>query len=185
MIKLKTLLEGHKNDFGCVMLYFKFPQMATLHKIISPDDIYTDPVDDSFGLEDKPHTTLLFGLHGTVTTENVKAVIDKYEYGPCIAYNPSLFSSKKYDVLKFDVKGDNLAESNADLKEFPFTSDFPDYHPHMTIAYLKPGTGEKYAKHMKTLKFELVPSYAVYSKINGDKDILKIKVKPIESPILK
>jgi hypothetical protein len=35
------------------------------------------------------------------------------------------------------------------LKKFPFTSDYPDYHPHITLAFVKPGKGKKYE-----LKFE-------------------------------
>jgi hypothetical protein len=79
-------------------------------------------------------------------------------------------------VLKFDIKGDNIHETNKDLQQYPFTSNFPDYHPHMTIAYLKPGTGKRYAKMLKEFEYDLIPQYVVYSKPNGDKDKIKIKV---------
>ncbi len=68
------------------------------------------------------------------------------------------------DVLKFDIKGENLHETNTDLQQYPFTSNFPDYHPHMTIAYLKPGSGKRYAKMLKGQEFDLIPQHAVYSK---------------------
>jgi hypothetical protein len=79
--------------------------------------------------------------------------------------------------LKFDIKGDNLHETNADLQQYPFTSNFPDYHPHMTIAYLKPGTGKRYVKMLKGIEYDLLPQYAIYSKPDGEKDKIKIKVK--------
>jgi 2'-5' RNA ligase len=146
MIKLVDLLQeatGRKFEYGCVMLYFTFHEINKIHDAIDPNHIYTEEEDRSYGLEDEPHTTLLFGLHPEVTTEDVKKVLDNYTYSTCKVHNASLFENPKYDVLKFDVKGDNLHETNKDLKQYPFTSDFPNYHPHLTIGYLKPGTGKK------------------------------------------
>ena len=64
-----------------------------------------------------------------------------------------------------------------DKPHCPYTSNFPDYHPHMTIGYLKPGTGKKYTEKLKNQEYELTPIYAVYSKPNGEKEKLKIKIK--------
>lgn len=178
MIKLLDLLKEEKQtyDYGCAMLYFSFPEMNKIHDAINPDDVYTQEGDRSFGYENEPHCTLLYGLHGDVTTENVEKVLGKYTYYTCKAHNASLFENPDYDVLKFDIKGDNLHETNKDLQQYPFTSNFPDYHPHMTIAYLKPGTGKRYAKMLNEFEYDLVPQYAVYSKPNGDKDKISIKV---------
>lgn len=179
MQKLAGIILEDKQtfSFGCAMLYFDLPEMEDIHKIISPDDIYTQEGDRSYGLEDEPHCTLLYGLHEEVTTENIKEILDKYTYSTIIAHNASLFENPDYDVLKFDIKGDNLHETNEDLKEFPHTSDYPDYHPHMTIAYLKPGTGKTYVEELKDKEFQLLPQYAVYSKSNGDQDKIKINIK--------
>ena len=182
MIKLVDLLNEEKetHSYGCVMLYFDFPQMNKIHDAINPDDVYNEDGSDSsyspFGLEDEPHCTLLYGLHDGVTTEEIKDVLDKYTYSTVKAYNASLFENPNYDVLKFDIKGDNMNETNADLKKYPFTSDYPDYHPHMTVAYLKTGTGKRYVKMLKDVEFDLAPQYAVYSKPNGDKDKIAVKV---------
>jgi hypothetical protein len=65
-IKLIDLLKEGSNqtyDYGCVMLYFDFPLMDKIHNVIDPKDIYYEEGDRSFGLEDEPHTTLLYGLH--------------------------------------------------------------------------------------------------------------------------
>ncbi len=170
------ITEGDQTyDYGCAMLYFVFPQISKIHKLINKDDIFTKEGDRSFGLEDEPHCTLLYGLHSEVSTNDVKKVLDKYKFAPLKAYNVSKFDNPEYDVLKFDIKGDNLYKVNTDLKQFPFTSDFPDYHPHMTIGYLKKGKGNKYIKMFKGLEYELLPQYAVYSNPNGDKDNIKIK----------
>ena len=179
MQKLAGIITEEKQtyDFGCAMLYFNFPQMNKIHDVIDSKDVYTQEGDRSFGLEEEPHCTLLYGLHEGVSTGDVKNVLDKYTYSTVKAYNASLFENQDYDVLKFDVKGDNLHETNTDLKQHPFTSDYPDYHPHMTIAYLKPGTGKRYVKMLKEYEYELIPQHAIYSKPDGDKDKIKIKVK--------
>lgn len=167
----KILKEETKEkfDYGCVMLYYDFPEMENIHNIIEPNDIYHQEGDRSFGLEDEPHTTLLFGLHDDVTDEDVSKVLNKYKYSTCKLHNPSLFENPDYDVLKFDVKGDNLHKTNVDLRRYPHTNSFPDYHPHTTIGYLKPGMGRKYVNKLKGMNYSLSPQYAVYSKPNGDK----------------
>lgn len=179
MIKLADLLKEEKQtyDYGCAMLYFNFPEMEKIHTLIDPVDIYTEEGDRSYGLEDEPHTTLLYGLHEGVSDQDIKNVLGKFEFGPCIIQNASTFNNEKYDVLKFDVKGDNLHEANEELKKYPYTSNFPDYHPHMTIAYLKPGTAKKYVDELKGQEFELTPTHAIYSKPDRDQIKLAIKVK--------
>jgi 2'-5' RNA ligase len=178
-IKLIDLLkeEKQKFDFGCAMLYFNFPEINKIQDAINPKDVYTEEGDRSFGFEDEPHTTLLFGLHEEVSNEDVINVLDKFEFGTCKLFNASIFDNPQYDVFKFDVKGPNLHEANAELTKYPHTTNFPDYHPHTTIAYLKPGTGKRYVEMLKGQEFELTPTHAVYSKPNGDKIELPIKIK--------
>jgi GNAT superfamily N-acetyltransferase len=50
----------------------------------------------------------------------------------------------KPDVLKVTVVGWKLHDLNRKLKAVEHTDTFPEYRPHMTVAYLKPGTGHKY-----------------------------------------
>jgi hypothetical protein len=172
-IKLMDILtEDHKHDFGCVMLNFNFPEINKIHDMIDPNDIYEDPSDSSFGLETEPHVTILYGLHDKVSDNDVKFTLKKFQFGPCRLDNPSIFKNPDYDVLKYNVTyatrgGAFLHKANKALKEFPHTSNFPDYHPHMTIAYLKKGTGKKYADNLKNNNFTLTPKYAKYSKPNG------------------
>lgn len=178
MKKLIDVLKeatGQKFEYGCVMLYFTFPEMNKIHEMIDPEDIYYEEGDRSFGLEDEPHTTLLFGLHEGVTSEDVSGILDNFKFGTCRVSDASLFQNPQYDVLKFDVSGTNLHNANRELKKFPHTSNFPDYHPHLTVGYLKPGRGKKYVKKLNGLTFQLTPEYAVYSKPNGGQDKLEIK----------
>lgn len=171
------LLEDNDTyEFGCVMLYFDFPEIKQIHEMIKQDDVFTDEGDRSFGLEDEPHTTLLYGLHREVTDQDIKDVLTNFTFGYCKVFNASLFENKDYDVLKFDVEGQALHSANRLLKEFPHTSTFPTYHPHMTIGYLKSGEGEKYVEKFKGLQFKLLPQYAIYSKPNGEQIRIEINI---------
>ncbi len=177
----KLLLENHKHEYGCVMLYFDFPEMEEIHKLISKEDIYEDEEDPSYGLETYPHCTLLFGLHEEVTTPEVEEVLKNYTFSPLKLYNPSFFEKEDlYDVLKFDVQGDNLSKINKELKNFPYTNDYPNYHPHCTIAYVKPGLGQKYVDLLnknKLNEYELTPEYVMYSKSDGTQEEIKINIE--------
>lgn len=180
MISIRKLLleDKGKHTYGCVMLYFKFPQLKKIQSEIDEEDIYKgeDGSERTFGLETDPHITLLYGLHEGVSILEVKSVLNQLTFSTCTVHNASLFTDPEYDVLKFDVSGQNLKEANKALKEFPFTSDFDVYHPHLTIGYLKPGTGKKYTKMLSGFKFNLTPVYAVYSMTDGTKNKIKIKV---------
>lgn len=180
MIKLLDLLNENstsKYEYGCVMLEFNFLQFKNIQSNIE-EDIYIEKGDKTYGLEDEAHITLLYGLHKEVTLEQVKSKLDYYKFGPegILLNNISCFNSKKYDVLKFDAKGEILHEMNEDLRSFPYTSDFPEYHPHLTIGYLKPGKGKIYTQGFKGLKFEIFPKNIIYSQVDGTKNKIKIEI---------
>lgn len=157
-------------DYGCAMVYFDFPKMPQIHETIDESDIYTDESDRSYGLEDEPHTTLLYGLHSNeIPDENVMSICKSKNFGPLTLSNASLFENEKYDVLKFDVSNPVLNEMNAELSKLPHTTNFPDYHPHATIAYLKPGAGKKYVEKLAGETYEVHPNKIVYSKPDGSR----------------
>ena len=157
--------KDKKYPYGCAMLYFDFPQMKILHEKIESDDIYDA---EGHGLETEPHVTLLYGLHDSVEDKDVldasKGRIESIQL-----HNASLFTNDKFDVLKLDANGQFLHDMNKKLTELPHTSDYPDYHPHCTIAYLKPGKGEKYTKMFNDRLYEVFPKKIVYSKTDGSK----------------
>ena len=175
--------KQHVYDKGCVMLFFDFPEMKELQEDIDEDDLYTEPEDDSYGLEDEPHCTILYGLEPEVELKDIKGVVKQFTYSPLIAHKASLFKNDKYDVLKMDIGYVNpdeenrfLHDCNKELKTLPFESSFPNYHPHMTIAYLKSGKGDKYVKLLKDKEFEIEPENIVFSETDGTKTPISIKI---------
>lgn len=164
---------------GCAMLYFDFP-IEELHKQINEEDIYTEEGDNTYGLEDEPHITLLYGLDEDVTPDQIKEITDKIVWGDkIILRNASLFESDKYDVLKFDTRyptkgGAFMHNCNRELSKLPHKNDYPDYHPHSTIAYLKKGMGKKYVESLKGLEYEVKPNHVIYSAPDGTKTKIDI-----------
>lgn len=158
--------SNHKYEKGCLMLYLDIPtwESKILSKIDKGDLYDSEP---GFGLEDNPHTTVLFGFHDDeIDYEDViQETKEKCSEPVKIEVKgASCFEGDKYDVLKFDVDGEELHKLNGEMREnFAYSNDYPDYHPHMTIAYLKPGMGKKYASKFKPQSLILEGSEMVYS----------------------
>lgn len=167
--------SGDSYSSGCAMIYFSFPKIKEIHNMIDEDDLYIEEGDRTFGIEDEPHTTLLYGLDEGVTPQQVEEILDKFTFYTCKVHNASLFENE-YDVLKFDVNGDNLHECNEELKKLPYENSYPDYHPHLTIAYLKKGKGKKYVDMLDGKEWWLAPQHVVFSQPDGTKNKIKIKV---------
>jgi 2'-5' RNA ligase len=183
----KDLNENKKqdssHDYGCAMVYFKFTELTKIQSQIDKDDLYSEEKDNSYGLEKNPHVTLLYGLHSDEIDDNeIMDSINTEKFTDLILYNVSSFKNEKFEVLKFDIRypfrgGAFLTNANNNLKQFPYTNDFPDYHPHSTIAYLKPGTVDKYIELFKDQEFTVTPLEIVYSKADGTEIKKKIKIK--------
>ena len=55
------------------------------------------------------------------------------------------------------------------MSTLPHETDFPNYHPHATIGYLKPGQADKYIEMMKGMEYNVQPQHIVYSMPDGSK----------------
>ena len=113
-----------------------------------PDSIVHSEKDadgkEQYGREDEPHITSLYGLHGS--GDDPAAVAGAVEnHGPVKARvgKLSVFSNPDapYDVLKAEIHSPALHGLNGRLRGLEHSSDFPDYKPHLTLAYLKKGAG--------------------------------------------
>lgn len=176
LIKLLTEKKGDSYEYGCVSLRVDFPVMKKIHAAIDPEDLYEETGDRTYGIEDETHVTLLYGIHDGVPVADVKAIIDEFTFSKIKAYNISVFEKEEYDVLKFDVKSPELNRVNKALTELPHTNDYPDYHPHISIAYLQPGAGKKYIKALKKLEINIKPTYVEYSDASGRESKIPIKL---------
>ena len=162
-------------EYGCAMIGITYPGLESIHECIEAEDIFTKEGEEGYGLEKDPHVTLLYGLHSDeIHDDVVKEICTSHKYENIVLECVSAFNNEEFDVLKFDVKGDSLHECNEKLSKLPHTTNYPDYHPHATIAYLKPGTAEKYVKQLAGISHKVSPAEILYSKPSGDKVNWKI-----------
>lgn len=136
MLNFKLFLETDKpHRFSCVMAVIDNPEkILDFNKQIAEKDVYQEE-----GREDKPHITVLYGLH-TTNPNDIKKIIKDFGTIKATLGKISKFDNKpEYDVLKIDVKSPELHALNKALKKLPFTSDYPKYEPHATLAYVKKG----------------------------------------------
>lgn len=96
------------------------------------------------GREDEPHVTVKYGLHSTDST-GVRAALTGETPATVHFGKLSVFRTPDADVLKVGVSSPDLHRMNAKIAEGnEHTDTYPQYSPHVTVAYLKPGDGAKY-----------------------------------------
>ena len=164
--------DSVKTKYGCVMLFFKpTDELLSLQDDIDEEDVHSKIVDEKedYGRtpDDEYHVTVLYGLHEEVTDEQVKEVLYSEDTPEVEFKDITLFENDDFDVVKIDMSSKGLVSLNKKLVEYPHTTNYPDYHPHTTLAYVKAGEGKKYTKKLKD--FFVEPSHFIYSKIDGSK----------------
>lgn len=178
------LLEREQEyDYGCVMLYLKIDEnyWNDLTSIIDKKDVYNGTKEDpGYGIEDEPHITILYGIHhDEITTDELKTKINQIKNINLTINKVSSFDNNDdYSVIKFDIESDDLVKYNKMFKKLPHTSTFPNYHPHMTIAYVKPDNVKDYIKeinqYIKDNEVEYEIDSIVYSPPKGEKKYYKL-----------
>ncbi len=143
-------IEGGGHKYGCVMAVLPLPLAdkikAWAKKAIWPQHLAPE------GLEETLHVTVKYGLErgDEETLNQLRALMART--GPFtikLANELSLFrGGKDGDVLKVAVEGKELRELNRAITQgTPCFDKYPDYSPHITLAYLDPAFAPGYALH--------------------------------------
>lgn len=152
--------------------------LKVLHSInLDENDLYKE---EGLGIEYEPHVTLLYGIHDNSFYDenqifgNVLNTLKQNNTSPnnlkIQIKGIDVFENDDYDVLFFDITPSNILTSiNSNLKSsFDYTNSYTEYKPHMTICYLKKGTGAKYKRDFKK-QIPIRISEIVFSRTNGNK----------------
>ena len=138
------ITEGHKNDFGCLMVYPSEQVMKKIvefsNKVITKDIVYIDPADDGYGVENDPHVTIKYGFTEDLKKDFVEGIANHFDPFVVTLKAITLFNNPKYDVVKFDVESPILLQIRAMVNDLPNEDKYKDYNPHMTISYVKKGS---------------------------------------------
>jgi len=167
------LKESNNYDLGCVMIEIPISNWEEITSTIVEEDLYTD--EGKPGIQDNPHVTLLYGLHNEVTLDQIKSIFDGFEEGiDIIIKGIGIFENENFDVVKLNVLNNNKLQSLYDkLSELPNSNEYPEYIPHITIAYLKKGCGNKYKNLEYKHSFKNVDEVC-YSISGGSKEYFSI-----------
>lgn len=157
-------------DYACIMLDYEMPEfIREIQKEIPEDDIYfgeteKDKENSIYGLEKESHITIVFGLDNDVKFNEISKYLFPLNEYKTLLVNISTFENEIFDVLKVSAKCPKAAESNKLIMEnFDVTTSFKDFKPHMTIAYLKKGKGDKYKKDILDKIYTIKPYGFNYS----------------------
>jgi len=161
-----------KFSYGCVMLNTPFNGWDKITSMIDKDDVFHGD-DGSFGIEEEPHITVLYGLHDNINLSEIKSLCDDVSIVDYKITGISIFENENFDVVKLDIESDTLNELNSRMKSLPHTSSYPDYNPHMTISYVKRGLGHKYIKEFNK-PIELSSNKIMYSTPLKEKSYWKL-----------
>lgn len=150
--------ETDEHEFSCVLLQLPGDLSFDIRQLgdrIAQDDLAGD------GREENPHITVKFGLHADDATELSRLVADAepiaIQLGPC-----GVFTGPEHDVVRIDVIGEGIKELNAMIaRSMQHTDTHPEFIPHITIAYVKPGLGQRYASDLNDLEGRV----AVFDKV--------------------
>jgi hypothetical protein len=167
---------GNDRKYGCLMIYFDDTDwMKKIKDIVKEEDLYLPKgEEDDYGYCKYPHTTVLYGFHNYKDIEKdlKEYVIPLKDLDDIIISDITIFENDGFDVVKYEVESKKLHKLNKTLEEnFDYTTDFPKYIPHMTIAYVKEGKGKDYVKKLK--EQHLKPTKYVYSDDKHKKTTIK------------
>jgi hypothetical protein len=176
----KNKVKSKKYDFSSI-LYLLPDKISNLIykwgiKEVSDDDLYRDPDDPSFGREDEIHCTVIYGIHDkrSLSVRQVLKEVKPFEIK--LGKISSFTAPEKFDVLKVDVSGVELHRLHDLIRgKIQVTESFPEYKPHVTIAYLKKGKAEQYVGSEVFKNVSMRVNKVVFSSSAGLKTPIRLK----------
>jgi len=110
-----------------------------LHKLIPESALYKEG--GEYGRETEPHVTVLYGLDPNISIKEVRKTLSGAEIPKSVVgFGVSFFENdSKFDVAKMEIiSPKSLWRLNELLNSLPTPGKtFPDYKPHITLAYTK------------------------------------------------
>lgn len=170
----------NNTNYAFLMVDYKMPDfIRNIQDKIRDEELYLeDDGDYSYGLEKETHVTLVPCLDNDVDLEKIKGFLGNIEDYGIVLTDISKFENENYDVLKCAVKSSALLNTNKMIcQNFETHSNYGAYNPHLTIAYMKCGMADKYAKNILPKLIYLEPtnfSFSYYDK-DGKNQVIKFE----------
>lgn len=166
-----------ENKYAFLMIRFNTPDIIKeIQEKLSEDDLYYgDGSRSGFGLETDTHVTLVPCLDNDIDLDSLKQLLKPLGEYQTFLTNISMFDNPSFEVLKCDASSIPLFNTNKLITDkFTTHSEYKEYHPHVTIAYVKHGVAEKYTKDILDKLIVLEPKefwFSYYDKNGNEKEI--------------
>lgn len=145
-------------------------KVLDLRNQIDPDDLHPE---EGFGPD--PHVTILYGL-GDDQHDVAVEIMQRADPIRGTIQQVDLFQNDDYDVVILPVESEDLQRLHQQLDELPNDNEYPDYRPHITIAYVKSGVGEKYQGLKNDLENQKFVAHQVeFSNTSDDKTVVDLR----------
>lgn len=166
------------NKYAFLMIRFNTPDfIKNIQDELSDDDLYSNDDDNrsGYGIETDTHITLVPCLDNDVDLNDIAHMLEPLDKYQTILTNVSCFEKPKYQVLKCDAKSVPLFNTNKLITDkYPTHSDYKEYLPHVTIAYVKNGIADKFIKNPLDKLIILEPKefwFSYYDKNGNERNI--------------
>ena len=168
-------MQGSKHEYSSVYVSVPNPiaddiiSWSTIN--LNDNVIYVSQNNPYYGREDEIHITALYGIH-TTKIDLVKEIMQDQEPLQIELGKIQIFTSPfKFDVVVVEVISHDLETLHKKLcNNLKFTNKYPQYYPHVTVAYVKKGKGWKHhdLSIWDGLRFSC--DYAIFSSSDGFKE---------------
>lgn len=126
-------------DYSCLMAEIPDDMAQEIIAIADsiPDEYIYEPDNEEKGRTKHCHITVKFGIH-TTNLADVERVVAGSPLLSATLGRITAFNNEDFVVLKVSVQSEDLTKLNGRIRqELECTDTFPDYKPHITVAYLK------------------------------------------------
>lgn len=176
-INYKQLLTEQRTvsaPYGCLMAKVDGPNSKKIvefgNKIINEDILFDEG--GEYGREKTPHITIKYGFDPDLTELEIRKLIKGIKPFQVSIHKLSLFDTNpRYDVVKFDVDSPILRQIRKLCDKYPNRDEYPQYHPHLTIAYVQKGSFQSTDRNI-TMSVRINEIY--YSPAVGEKSYFNL-----------
>jgi 2'-5' RNA ligase len=172
MINLKMMLTEDRNNsisHGCLMAMLSKEVSEKIinfgKRVIGEDQLYTEG--NEFGRESESHVTIKYGFTKDLNELEIRQLLkDQKPFMVEIFGLDKFTTNPKFDVAVFKVNSPVLSKLNEAASKFPNDDEYPEYNPHLTLAYVQKG---KFPFVKENMKLRVPIKTLCYSPISGAK----------------
>jgi ferritin-like metal-binding protein YciE len=177
--KLKEAFKKSADSYDYQSTQLDLPQaiadkVIEFGQIIPESELYIEPETNGCGRETDIHVSVMYGIDIGVTADEITEVIGEFKPITITLGKTSIFECEDYDVVKIEVTSPELKKLHYLIGDKISCSGnkFPDYKPHITIAYVKKGMGIKYAGENSFEGTDITINQLIFSNIKGIKTFI-------------